>query len=313
MAKLTRRSVLLAKAETTIGTDASPAAANAIEAYDVNLTPINGNRQDMERATAYFGANESILTDNHVSLEFKVKLAGSGTAGAEPPYAPLLQACGMKLTKFNASGETNKRIELDPLTDNPITLTFYMNKDGNLHKITSARGTFTCDITQGDVPSLQFNFIGVDAGISTQALPNVSYASFKNPVAASKAHTDTVSILGQNIICNGLNVDFGSETQSIDWANAHEIAIVGRNVTGTIQIQDPGVDVYNYFTAAINSTSGALIYKHGKTAGNIIEITAPKLSIDNVAYADKSGQQALDCSFRLLPDAGNDDIKITIK
>ncbi|MDZ4095464.1 MAG: hypothetical protein U1D35_11235 [Paracoccaceae bacterium] len=72
--------ILLAKVETTYGTDSTPTgAANAILAIDGSLTPMDGNDVSRELELPYMGADATIPAELHAKLSFKVELAASGT------------------------------------------------------------------------------------------------------------------------------------------------------------------------------------------------------------------------------------------
>ncbi|GAB4184242.1 MAG: hypothetical protein OHK0024_24410 [Thalassobaculales bacterium] len=105
MAKYWRNKVLLAKVETIYGTDSSPTgAANAIQATDVQLRPMEGGevRRNLDRG--FMGSSGSLLVNLHVALSFKVEMAGAGTAGTAPAYGPLLRACGMSEVLVTGTG-----------------------------------------------------------------------------------------------------------------------------------------------------------------------------------------------------------------
>lgn len=95
MPDITRREVLLAKIESVYGTDPTPTgAANAIQAYNINPTPIEQILVSRERVLPYKGNFDNLVAANYGGIEFEVEIAGAGTAGTAPGYGPLLRACG---------------------------------------------------------------------------------------------------------------------------------------------------------------------------------------------------------------------------
>ena len=93
---LTRRQLLMIKAESTYGTSSSPTGSEAILVLDPKLSPLDAKLLEREIIDPAFGRVRSrVLTERKMGLQFGVEVAGSGTAGTAPKYGPLLRACGM--------------------------------------------------------------------------------------------------------------------------------------------------------------------------------------------------------------------------
>ena len=85
--------IILAKVEGTYGTDAEPAAADAMLMTDVELRPMEG--QDIARNSErpHLGAQETIPAGLYVTLTGSVELQGSGAAGTAPGWGILMRSC----------------------------------------------------------------------------------------------------------------------------------------------------------------------------------------------------------------------------
>lgn len=106
MPKLMRKGSVLAKIESTYGTDSVPAgSANAILVRNINLSPIAAETVGRDVIRPYLGESDQLLANTRVELSFKVEVAGAGTAGTAPGYGPLLRACAMAETLL-ASAQT---------------------------------------------------------------------------------------------------------------------------------------------------------------------------------------------------------------
>lgn len=98
MALAMRKRVILAKLESTYGTDATPAPADAIQCSNLNLSPMEGSTVERDFIRPFFGAAGMIRVENYVKMDFETELAGAGTAGAAPEFATLLKACNFSET-----------------------------------------------------------------------------------------------------------------------------------------------------------------------------------------------------------------------
>ena len=98
-ALLIRNSFLLAKAETTYGTLASPiAATDAVKIVSMEVNPITGTRVERNLIKGFLGADRQPLTNEHVAVTITFEWGGSGVAATAPRFSPLLLASGMNLT-----------------------------------------------------------------------------------------------------------------------------------------------------------------------------------------------------------------------
>jgi hypothetical protein len=99
-----RKRSILAKIESSYGSDSSPTgAANAILIKNLNVTPMEMNLLPRDNIKPYLGNNEEIPAYVYGKLDFEVELAGAGTAGTAAPYGPLLRGCGLAETLLAAA------------------------------------------------------------------------------------------------------------------------------------------------------------------------------------------------------------------
>lgn len=104
MALKWRKKALLVKMESQYGVDSGPTGlANAIQALDVEITPLEAEALRRGIMKPHLGQNPAVLVGMHARLSFGIELAGSGTAGTPPPYGPILRACAMAETSFTGN------------------------------------------------------------------------------------------------------------------------------------------------------------------------------------------------------------------
>lgn len=99
-----RNAVLLAKIETTEGTDSLPVGGtDAVLVSDLSITPLAGDTVDLAYVRPYFGASPSLRTREYVEVQFTVDIAGSAAAGTAAPWGALLRGCGFAQTLLGAA------------------------------------------------------------------------------------------------------------------------------------------------------------------------------------------------------------------
>lgn len=104
MSLLTRKRTILAKIESVYGTDATPTgSANAILVRNLTVTPIEAQQISRDLIRPYLGNSDTMLSEISAKCEFEIELAGAGTPGIAPAWAPLLLACAFAETLNTAS------------------------------------------------------------------------------------------------------------------------------------------------------------------------------------------------------------------
>ena len=90
MPRYVRNTLILAKIETTYGTDATPTGAtDAVLVSDVTITPLEAQNVDRNNIRGFFGASEQLVATNYCKVGFTVELVGSGTAARSSREAAL--------------------------------------------------------------------------------------------------------------------------------------------------------------------------------------------------------------------------------
>ncbi|CAE6692778.1 hypothetical protein [Paraburkholderia nemoris] len=310
MSKLTRKTIILAAIEAVVGTDAVPTGAlNAILARNVSPNPAAATYASRDVVRPYLGNSEQLPADIHSELDFEVELAGAGTAGHAPKWAPLLLACG-----FAEALTDGVDAKYTPISDNPPTLTLYYYLDGIFHKMTSARGTVALDLTAKSIPVLKFKFTSLYNDVVDQALPaGVDYDDFQKPLVVNKANTPNFMFQGVSSPLQALTIDVANAINYQNLVNQESVDLTDRKPAGTATLQLTSVAAKDWWAAVRDAVTGALTITHGKTAGNIVQIDAPRVQASNLSYSDQNGTAMLGLNLTFVPVEGNDELVITVK
>lgn len=308
MARYVKKLALLAKIESTYGTDPTPTgAANAIQVLDVSFTPLEGQEESRDIVTPFMGHPGVILTGIHQMIEFGVEIAGAGAAGDVPGYGVLLRSCGLSET---VTEDTD--VVYAPVSEGFEGATLYYVLDGVRHIMLGCRGNVTMDFTSKRIPRFRFRMLGLLGTVSDQALPETTFTGFATPVPVSKANT-TFSLHSYAGATESVSFDLGNQVEPRLVINHESIEITDRRASGSAVMEATTLATKNWQTIALGHTAGALALAHGTAAGNIVEIDAASAQIGR--YSESVSQGILHNTLPLMfkPDEGDDDILITVK
>ena len=173
------------------------------------------------------------------------------------------------------------------------------------------RGSFTINGSVGEIPSIDFTFIGIYNAPTDTALPTTTYGNQATPLIFKNGNTTGFQLLSHSAALQSISLDVGNELVYRELVGGtKETLITNRNISGTVQIEAMALGTKDYFAAAIAETTGNLTFLHGTTAGNKVQVTSTKADIGDVAYSDMDGIQMLDIPYTLVPSAANDEISI---
>lgn len=304
-----RKKVLLAKVETTYATDATPAATDAIQTKNLSIQPYGGPTvtRDFDRST--LGAQQQINTAPMVSVSFDVEIAGSGTAGDAPAWGACLRACG-----FLETVDAGVDVTYSPVSTAFKSATLKFHLDGQLHTVLGARGNVSFSISRGQIPVMSFTFTGLYSRPTTGSI-TPDYSDFIAPVAVTKVNTPTFDIFSTSVIAESFSVDMGNNVVHRNLIGSDQVFITDRNATGQMVIEAPAIGTKNWFTdveSHAGVTDGAVQIIHGTTAGNIVQFDGPKVQLSSIEVADSDGLVVYNMATIWAPDAGDDEVSITV-
>ncbi len=319
MPRYIRNTAILAKIETTEGTDSVPTgAANALLISDLTVNPLNAQNVDRALIRNYFGGSEQLVGSAYVSVDFTVELAGSGTAGTAAPWGELLRACG-----FAETGAAGYRQYAPDTPANQKSATIYYYDDGVLHKLLGAKGSVRIGLGIGDRPTLQFSFLGKDGGVTAAALPTTTLTAWRAPLVVTDPNTADVKFGGTyatgavtggtSYTSRGLSLDLGNAVQYTPLLGGEFIDITAREVTGSLQLDLTAAQEVTFMGTVKANTLQAISLEHGTTAGAIVGVFMTATQLINPSKADVNGRRLIGFDLRSVPSAGNDDLVIYVK
>ena len=319
MARYSRNTAILAKVETTYGTDAVPTgAANAILVSNFEINPYNANNVNRDLVRGYFGGSEQLVGTANVSCSFDVELAGSGTAGTAPAWGPLLKACG-----FSETVTAVTRVDYTPVSTALDSATIYWYDDGALHKLLGARGTFDLKMGIGERPVMSFKFTGLDGGLTASANPSLTLTAWKTPLVITDPNTGDVTLGcsysagalsgGTVYPSRGLELSLGNDVKHTPLLGGETVDITQRDVSGKLTLDLTAAQEVTFMTNVKANTTQGIGITHGTTAGNICLVFGIAAQLFNPKKEDQDGRRLIGYDMRLVPSAGNDELRIVAK
>ena len=205
------------------------------------------------------------------------------------------------------------QIEYRPLSDpdQMASTSVYYYKDGILHKVAGCRGTWSLDISVGQIPKFSFNLTGLYADPSDATMPTPQTSDLTPPVVLG---------IGLNIgnytpVATALSVSVGNNIAQRKDARAEEgmreLIINGRNPSGSIDPEADKVANFDPWSAWKNATPAQIKATVGKDAGNKFTVVIPKALYESVKYNDREGIVTYDLPFICkLDSVGDDEIRL---
>lgn len=307
MPLLTRKRLILAKAESTYGTDSTPAGADAVLVRNLDITPLEADTVSRDLIRPYLGNSEQLLANTRVGITFEVELAGSGTAGTAPRFGALLKACG-----FSETVVATTSVTYAPVSSSFSSATIYFNNDGVLHKATGCRGTFTMTCNLNEIPVISFTMTGIYNAPTDTVAPSATYTNQATPLIFKEGNTSNFSLLSYAGCLMNVSFDVANEVVHRELIGCtRQVLITNRAPSGEVVIEAPTIAQKDYFAVANNNTTGSLTFTHGTTAGNTVAFTAQKVDLTNPSYSDSDGIQMLNLPYVAIPTStGNDEVSL---
>jgi len=308
---LTRKRFLIAKIESTYGTDSSPVGgSNAIQVTNLEVTPIESDNVQAAAFQGFIGnsTRATLVANKRVSVTFDVELAGSGTAGTAPAFGPLLKSCGLSETTVADTSVTYAGV-----SSSFDSATIYCFYDGTRHKITGARGSVSFNFTAGQFAVASFNFIGIyNAPDSTALSGTFTVANQAAALEVNDTNMTTATFFGETSQrIESFDLALNNELIYKETASNKEVLITNRAPGGTAVIEAPAIGTTDYFADAVGVATASTSLVLGATGGNIVTLTAAQTDVTGVSYGDTNGVISLSMPYLALPStSGNDELSL---
>jgi len=274
------------------------------EINDSPMTLNSSNSQPNYTRSDYLAMDAKPGTVN-ATLQFRVPLAYSGTAGTAPKSDVVFLACGLKNVD---TGTTNTYGPISTYTGAQSPASTFLPgasyscsilESGIRYAISGAQGTFTISAEAGAIAYMDVTMHGAYVAVADDGLETATYDAGVAPAFLGA----TVSLGGTTRIgVSGFTLDLGNEIGYIVDANSatgfRGARIVGRKTTGTVTpeaVLVGTVDDFGIWRAGTsgNFNTGAV----GPSAGYRWQVTCPQVVRGTPSLTDTDGIRHFDIPF----------------
>lgn len=316
-----RNTVICAKAETTEGTDATPAGADAMLVSNLSINPLNAQNVDRAVVNGFMGNSEQLVGNRFVEMGFDIELVGGGTAGVAPAWGNLMKACGWAET---ATATTRVDYTLISSGFGSSTIAWY--DDGLLHKALGWRGDVGIRLVAGEIPKLTFRGKGLyTAPVAAANVTPSGITSFKVPEVVTEANTldltlgGTHATSGAPAIASGtpypsLGVEFalGNSAEHIALLGGESVDITNRAPTCNFRLDLTAAQEAALMATVAAATLTTVGLSHGTAAGRKSLLWLPYVQLINPSKQEQSGKRLVGFEGRCVPSAGNDEARLVL-
>jgi hypothetical protein len=316
MPRYIRNTAILAKVETTYGTDAAPVpATDAMLISNFSINPLKANYIDRNLARPFLGTSDRLISSTYIELSFDVEVAGSGTAGNAPAWGKLLRGCA-----FAEVITAGQRVEYNPISTGFEGLTIYYYDDGVLHKLLGARGTVDFKVPLGQRPVMSFKFTGIDGGLAAASNPTLTLTSWQQPLAATNVNTAPLTLGctysagalsgGTTYPSQGLEANLSGKVAYTELIGSAIVDFSDRDPSGKIVLDLTAAQEVALFASIKAMTKQGLGIVHGTTAGNKVLLFGKAAQLMNPSKVDVNGRRLIGFDIDFSPSSGNDELLI---
>lgn len=305
---LTRKRILAAKIETTIGTAISLANADCgFIVYDPLIQP---TASFIGRAqTGFFGPTKGVVGPRTGTLTFRTDLTGDGSGGVPAWASTFLPACGW----VNSSG-TFSPITAGPTASGGVkTITASVYQDGRIKSLRGCMGTFRIVGSPGDLVQIEWTFMGAFVDPADGAALSPTYPTTP-PIRLAAG---SISIGGWSPCYSSITIDAGNDVQALpcqtpaDGSGIKHYIVADRTTTLTIDpeselVATANADTYNdWLDGNTDTFSLALV-----SGSDTITFAGPALQRTNIQETSRQGIEADTITAQFNRSSGDDNFTI---
>lgn len=311
--------VLLFALQSAKDSPVSLTAANYIGAYDIEVSPYEGEKKTSNLAKAHDGHNLMHNANPHMAYSFKVDLPMMLVADVNgaPVVGELLKNTGHEENIVTDTGSEHVNYSLIDSTQYDAvpfaTMEYY--KGNILYTLNNARGELTgIEVSALGFITLSFSgFADYTKPAHVASLPSVDRAPWEKLLPVNAANTPVAKAYGRDCILKTMQLSPALSSSYKNYVGSQGARYQGgsRQPTLSLGIEAEILSDYDAF-AQLESHTGTVVtggfeLQHGTESGNNFGIKAPRLQLTDVSTGDDEGLIDFNFNSNILHSNGNDE------
>lgn len=321
MGRFVQNTVMLAKAETTYGTDSVPTgAANAMLISNLSTNPLNAQNVERELINGFMGNFEQLVGARFMEIGFDIELVGGGTAGTAPAWD-----CMMLASAWASAATVSTRVDYTPVSSAIGSNSLYWYDDGLLHKALGWRGDVSFKKNANNRPMLSFMGKALYTAPTAASNATPTLTGFKVPPVVAEANTGdlmfgaTHSTSGAPALAAGtaypsMGIEYNHRNvvEHIPLLGGESIEITNRAPGCSFQLDLTAAQEATFYGTVAANTLTSVGLVHGTTAGYKSLLFLPYVQLTNPKKQEVSGKRMVGFDGRCVPSAGNDEARLVL-
>lgn len=318
--QLSRRTVVLAKTESSAGTDSSPSASTDAMLLFGNMNPwaLDTKIVTKDVVRDSLTNNKDLVGRQLANLTLDTVLMSRGSSAGAPFFDPLIKACGFTVASGGTAAQSSSWI-YSPVSTSFSTSTIYTYLDGLLTKSFGCLGTMSLTMTAGEAPDLSFTMQGTYNNPTNQAMVTPTYPTDTKTMVQSAGLSIGSYNAAAGLVARSIAIDWGATNTERGDVNStygfKGLALTSRTPTMTIvcEVEDSitNKNFYTYLNSSqVSAADGSMdniTWSHGDATQSKINFTVRAPMLTKVDLGDDGGIRTYTLSYKLRNNTSNNE------
>lgn len=178
-----------------------------------------------------------------------------------------------------------------------------------LYRLLGTRGTIKAAGTVNDYPAFELELTSLFTlpVFDDEVTPDLS--GWSDPIEVSEDNTVICRLFGHDLVSEQFGWDSGNTVELVERVGRKAVRINDRKSTASLKVEEPGLGDFDVLATVDARTTGVFLLQHGRAAGEVVRISAPRVQIGKPTWSDSKKDLMVDLPLRLLPTlaGGGDD------
>ncbi|TRD18346.1 phage tail tube protein [Palleronia caenipelagi] len=293
------------KLEATFETDAGPGAADSILCLNLTMRALDGDWQEQQFINGPEGAQPEDLYNLHCATEYDIEAVPAGTPGEAPVYRQLLLSSG--LSEVVVAG-TSVAYTPTPQSETHASTTLQMRNGRIVQNVVGCRGGFGFTAEVRRRAMFNFNRRGRFGEPTAFVHEPGDFSAWGRALECLPEHMNAFTLGGTKLCVRSFSLTDGRQPVVDKYMNCGGADITGRRFTGRMTVEWPDLAAKDLILNSRDVITEPLIFELGKTAGQKLRLTGPKVQIKFAGEEEIDRDLGASLDLVFLPDQGDDEI-----